>query len=402
MKKIIIIPCIIVILLTTLMTGISYAKSVSNLLQEQPDLQNIQSDNAVTQFMNTATAETGVTKYDSQYKGKNVMIAQKQDAKSAALANDQDSFVARVLAGIVKMVVSIIIVPLNWVIGSVSGDSTGFFEIEKLVFNEYNAFSIDFFSDTRTESKIQPFLTLLKESISKWYNAIRLIAIMASLLVLIYIGIRMAISSVASEKAKYKRMLKDWFVSLILVFILHYIIIIIIYLSGALVDLIGTVKPNSGLESDLMIKLYDGEYKGWEALAMSALLLMFVYFQLKFFIIYFKRIIIAAFLIIISPLITITYAIDKADDNKAQAFETWFNEMIITVFIQPMHAILFIIFIVSAGEIAKFSVIVAILVLWALSKGENILRMIFKLNKGTSMGSDSLGNTQIFGDIFSR
>ena len=44
----------------------------------------------------------------------------------------------------------------------------------------------------------------------------------------LYVGIRMAISSVAEEKAKYKKMLVDWVVSLGLLFVLHYIMVFVV------------------------------------------------------------------------------------------------------------------------------------------------------------------------------
>lgn len=63
----------------------------------------------------------------------------------------------------------------------------------------------------------------LKTVISQWYNVLRLISIVGLLSVLVYVGIRMVLSSIASEKAKYKTMLMDWIIALCLVFCLHYI-----------------------------------------------------------------------------------------------------------------------------------------------------------------------------------
>jgi hypothetical protein len=41
--------------------------------------------------------------------------------------------------------------------------------------------------------------------------------------VLVYVGIRMVMSSIASEKAKYKAMMQDWVIAMLLLFVLHYI-----------------------------------------------------------------------------------------------------------------------------------------------------------------------------------
>ena len=61
---------------------------------------------------------------------------------------------------------------------------------------------------------------------------------MILLAVLIYIGIKMAISTVASDQAQYKRMLKDWAVSFALLFLLNYIIMFTIEANNALVGML--------------------------------------------------------------------------------------------------------------------------------------------------------------------
>lgn len=67
----------------------------------------------------------------------------------------------------------------------------------------------------------------IKENIQKWYYAIWILATIINLLMLVYIGIRMAISTVASQKAVYKKKLTAWFESMVLLFVMHFIIRII-------------------------------------------------------------------------------------------------------------------------------------------------------------------------------
>ena len=59
--------------------------------------------------------------------------------------------------------------------------------------------------------------------VSKWYYTLRTFAIVGMMTVLVYIGIRMAISTVASEQAKYKKMLIGWFESIVIIFAMPYI-----------------------------------------------------------------------------------------------------------------------------------------------------------------------------------
>ena len=50
-------------------------------------------------------------------------------------------------------------------------------------------------------------------------------------------------------------------------------------------------------------------------------------------------------LVVVSPLITCTYSLDKAGDGKAQALGAWLKEFIYTILIQPFHCIIYMCFI---------------------------------------------------------
>lgn len=89
----------------------------------------------------------------------------------------------------------------------------------------------------------------LSSVISKWYYSIRNIALIAMMLILVYIGIRMMLCSIASEKSKYKKMLGDWVISMLLVFMLHYIMVFAVYINESIVKLIGaTTDKNQSIE----------------------------------------------------------------------------------------------------------------------------------------------------------
>ena len=87
----------------------------------------------------------------------------------------------------------------------------------------------------------------------------------------------------------------------------------------------------------------------------------------------------------ISPIVTVTYAIDKVGDGKAQAYSAWLSEFFINVMIQPIQAIIYIVFIYTAGEIANKSMSVAILFLFALTKVEKVVLKLFNLNNVESL-----------------
>ena len=118
---------------------------------------------------------------------------------------------------------------------------------------------------------------------------------------------------------------------------------------------------------------------GMTLAAYSIMLCILTWSHFKFFMMYLKRVLAVAFLVIISPLITITYSIDKAGDGKAQAFGAWFMEYFVNMMIQPLQAILYLIFVFSANEIAKKAPIVGVIFLLSLTRAEKIVKTIFNL-----------------------
>lgn len=63
----------------------------------------------------------------------------------------------------------------------------------------------------------------LAPTVAGWYKNLRNIAVIGSLSILVYIGIRIVLSSTAKDQSKYKQMLSDWVIALCLIFIMHYI-----------------------------------------------------------------------------------------------------------------------------------------------------------------------------------
>ena len=99
----------------------------------------------------------------------------------------------------------------------------------ELIFgNEIQMLDIDFIGGTNNKeyllkSKDGSAISILRTIIASWYVTLRTIAIVGLLSVLIYVGIRIIISSTSQDKAKYKQRLMDWVVAFVLLFFMHYI-----------------------------------------------------------------------------------------------------------------------------------------------------------------------------------
>lgn len=97
----------------------------------------------------------------------------------------------------------------------------------KIALLDVNFFNPNKYEDTttvdgQTVEQKSSALTL-QPIVSTWYYALRNLAIVALLSILVYVGIRILISSSAEDKAKYKQRLLDWLVAMCLLFFMHYI-----------------------------------------------------------------------------------------------------------------------------------------------------------------------------------
>ena len=86
---------------------------------------------------------------------------------------------------------------------------------------------------------------VLTSVISEWYYRLLMIAVVGMMSVLVYIGIRIILSARSSDKAKYKQMLGDWLVGIVLMFTMHYIMSFSNLFVDKLTDVIRTSRNKS-------------------------------------------------------------------------------------------------------------------------------------------------------------
>ena len=292
------------------------------------------------------------------------------------------------------------------------------------------------------DNKIHGVAFLLQETISSWYQRIRIIAIVGMMSILVYIGIRITISSASEQKAKYKELLKDWLVGMILLFSMHYIMNFSNVAVNKLTDWFNTLNPtqmvpiiedningnkgkvlstleqydvpknpeNSGgrmlwdsaedsegnkyvewhtnLMGAIRMKAEAGKESGTDEsfIGYSIMFAVLVIYTLSFVWIYLKRVVYMAFLTLISPLVAMTYPIDKVNDGSAQGFNYWFKEYIFNLLIQPVHLLIYTLLVASAAEIAVKHWIYSLVVIGFLPQAEKILRKMFNFRAENTPG----------------
>lgn len=254
----------------------------------------------------------------------------------------------------------------------------------------------------------------LQSSIATWYKALRNLAVVGLLSVLVYMAIRIILSSTASESAKYKENLKDWLIALCILMFMHYFMAIILKSAEMITDIFEDTVVQSGtnteetiktdkLMSDFRQKAYmavdsNGDADGGERFTYTVMYLVLVIYTLIFTWKYLKRLIYLAFLTIISPMVALTYPIDKLNDGNAQAFNYWFKEYFFNVLIQPIHLIIYSILITSASNLVSENGIYALVAIGFMLEAEKIVKAMFGFDKaqGGSFASAVTGGA-LFG-----
>lgn len=247
----------------------------------------------------------------------------------------------------------------------------------------------------------------LQETISAWYRSLRNLVVVCLLAVLLYVAIRIIVTSVAADKAKYKQMLMDWLIALFLLFFLHYIMsftmTLVEIITSSLADSSSvTVKMIPENTEDSTEVYFKTNLTGYCRLMIEhvdlgtkAIFLFFyigiIVYTFKFTFEYMKRAITLAFLTLMAPLVTLTYPIDKMGDGKAQAFNAWFKEFAYNAILQPFHLIIYSIFMGAGMNIAVENPLYAIFFMAFLTPAEKLLRKFFGFDKAPSAGASFAG-----------
>lgn len=291
---------------------------------------------------------------------------------------------------------------------------------------------------------------ILKPTVAMWYRILRNIALVAMLSILVYIGIRIVLSTTAENKAKYKQFLVDWAVGLCLLFVMHYGMAFLnlfidkltsslssittqVYSqaikagdnwddikrglneiqdeqggfswteidsadqlgkSGATVEVLKVGKGDDNkylyVQTNLMGEIRMGtQYAKNQSegfIGWTVMFIMMVIFLVIFIWMYLKRVMYMAFLTLMAPFVAVTYPLDKIKDGKAQGFDYWFKEYFYNLLLQPLHLLIYTVLVGTATEVAIENPIYGIAALAFLLPAEKILKQMFGFKGETSSG----------------
>lgn len=233
----------------------------------------------------------------------------------------------------------------------------------------------------------------LQGPIATWYKTLRAISLVGLLSVLLYIAIRIIISSTAAESAKYKKWLKNWVAAICLVFLIQFIMVGILEITQEITNVLGSKvigDPNTINEDSLMTSIRNNIGDNPEKYSTFPELLIYlvlVIYTITFTIQYVKRVIYMAFLTMIAPLISLTYPLDKLKDGKAQAFDMWLKEYIYNSLLQVVHLLLYFMFVNSADTLVAENPIYALVAIGFLIPADKLIRRMFGFENKETTGA---------------
>ena len=324
-----------------------------------------------------------------------------------------------------------------YLVGLAAGQNN--MSIDTLIFNRYENTALTFFQNENDPTEVQNkyIQGYIQSTINNFFRFFSKLAIIAYMIILVYMGIRILLNAGADGRSKYSELFMYWVQGIAILFLFPYVIKYTIFINNAFVKFIDqnkerllgvhsmvehpSVPENSGgIEeiganlsnaataldaagaepgtSNYMAAMYHKAIStGWLVYAIAWCVMVIQLIGLL--IVYFKRLLTVMFLIAIFPLVTISYAIDKIGDGKSQAFNNWYKEFAMNVFLQSFHAIVYVIgmaLILNLGGESKppsQSWLFIIIILTFISKGDDILRDIFHMNGGGGKTVQNMGQT---------
>lgn len=264
--------------------------------------------------------------------------------------------------------------------------------VENIVYNKVPILDINFFNLESAGGAVvdkDGIIYTIKTNVASWYYLFRILAVIIMLLILIYLGIQIALTSATEKKAVYKQMLLSWLGGFIIIFVISYIMYGIIIANETFISWV-IPKYEDGTEISLYesvrSKAYELKYtSGFAGMTMYIIL---VYYGIRFLLVYFKRFLTITILALLSPFIGVAYALEKVNKKgrgKGETLSNLLKDFTYSVTLQSVHALIYTIFIQTALKLTETSLVgigIAFIFLHFMVKMDPIWRKVFGFTAG--------------------
>lgn len=272
--------------------------------------------------------------------------------------------------------------------------------VESIFFNQLPITDANFFNfesaggHLLTDSNGNPtMLYILKQNLAIWYTIVRNFSIGIMLFMLLYIGIRMAFTTVAEKKADYKKSLINWVQAFAIVMFIHFFMYGVFYLNDNLVEILhkltqifatnilGGGMTEVSLYDAIRTKAYAFDFL--EGTAGLVFYIIIIYLLLRFLLIYLKRAIAIYVLGMMGSFMGVKYAFDKANGKKTTSLGKWMKDFAFNVLLQSIHCLIYTVLMTVALSTASTSIaglIISIVILQFMIQSDKIFMKIFGIN----------------------
>ncbi len=274
-------------------------------------------------------------------------------------------------------------------------DKDGILKVSSIVFGEYLLLDP---AITKTAANLNPSITptgiialmdLIKELCSSAFTVIRAVALGFFIILILVTAIRLALSTTAVDIAKFKALIVDWAVGLGFTFAVKYIFLLLNALLDVFMEALWSARMaletsnNSSFEFVFYEDIWQtiAQAGGMQLVGYGILYIFLIWVTFKFFLKYIMRVFKILFLVVMGPIVGVVYTFQKAGEkNGSDAIMKWFSSYCMNLYIQPIHAIIYLIFMFSATEIAMSAPFLGIIFLWALERADKIIKAITGIN----------------------
>lgn len=303
------------------------------------------------------------------------------------------------IMGILKLTVVVLVTLISGVLGSALIGVGKLLTVDAILFNNVELLNLDFWGANQGE------YSGYFEGIAKGFRVTFVIGLALQFVALIAALIKYMTINTSMNKADVKELLVNIVKGTVIMFGVLSFMFLMIQINTTLVKALekGLNKGDSwfsGIDGTMFTQILTnwgvGGFVATLAFAMGTAyaLVMFWY--------YLKRFVRITFLMMIAPLITATYTLDMVGDKKSQTVNIWVKDFMTNLFIQPFHILVYLSTVVpvlnSTDKNTLLSstmfdhievIIVSIVALGFIHRGEKLVRRLFGVEKADSL-NDSL------------
>jgi len=274
-------------------------------------------------------------------------LSESEERVNEMVDNNSTGFIGAILNAFASVFVSIFraIRSVNYYLASADGVREGVTPGEitpfDIFFNRFTLLDANIFDteDLTTTGLVYQ----IRVNTAMWYYAIRTIAISIIAVMLIWNLIR-ALSKTASadQKVIAKNAVTDWVMSFALIMFMHIIVIMVLDFNDVILKAIASFTPLSNT-SDFLDSLEDAIFAQNFILKIACLVVyaLLNWQTFKYILVYIQRFLTIVLLVIISPIVPVTYSTDRMRGGKGTALNSWLRELLYNVFVQTLHAVIY-------------------------------------------------------------